>query len=95
MTTYCLDTNAVSDLMAGEARIVAQLSQVRPAVFISVITRGEVFHGIARLPDGKHKANLLEKAARILAALPCEPVAPEMAMPMLASRAMLKGADLL
>jgi len=81
MAAYCLDTNVISDVMAGEPKTLARLEAARKtsSTFISVIVRGEVLHGIGRLADGKRKANLLQKANKLLAVIPCEPLVAEIA----------------
>lgn len=78
--TYMLDTNAFSDLMREHAKLDARLANVAPTdpVLICSIVRGEVLHGIQRLPQGKRRRELEAKAARLFTKLPCEPV-PEAA----------------
>ena len=78
--TYLLDTNAISDLMRGAAGIESWLSSAKQdeRVGTCTIVRGEVLFGIARLPEGKRRAGLLESARLLFDSLPCEPI-PERA----------------
>ena len=78
--TYLLDTNAISDLMRAAPRIenwMAELDQ-RDRVVTCTIVRGEVLFGIAKLPEGRRRAELEETGHQFLAAMLCEPV-PERA----------------
>jgi predicted nucleic acid-binding protein len=78
--TYLLDTNAISDLMRAAPRIenwMAGLDQGDRVVTCTIV-RGEVLFGIARLPQGRRRAELEETGLQFLAALHCEPV-PERA----------------
>ena len=38
---------------------------------ISVITRGEILYGLARLPNGKRRSDLEAKAVKLFAQFPC------------------------
>lgn len=75
---FLLDTTTFSDLMQEDPRAVAKLVGVAPTdrVAICSIVRGEVRHGIERLPSGKRREVLEAKALRLLAAILCEPVLP-------------------
>ena len=78
--TYLLDTNAISDLMRAAPRIehwMAGLDQGDRVVTCTIV-RGEVLFGIARLPEGRRRAELEDTGLQFLAALRCEPV-PERA----------------
>lgn len=77
---YLLDTNAISDLMRASPRIENWMARLDPRdrVVTCTIVRGEVLFGIARLPEGKRRAELEETGHQFLAALHCEPV-PERA----------------
>jgi predicted nucleic acid-binding protein len=78
--TYLLDTNAISDLIRGAAGIESWLSSAGQddRVVTCTIVRGEVLFGIARLPKGKRRRGLEERAQPLLGSLPCEPI-PERA----------------
>ncbi len=62
--------------MRGHPKIDARLAELDPddTVVTSVVTRGEVLHGLARLPSGKRRKALEAKAAGLFAQLSCEPV---------------------
>src|SRR5258708_2826115 len=78
--TYLLDTNAFSDLMRENPRVTTSLRAVAGSdrVVTSVIVRGEILHGLLRMPAGKRKDLLDIKAAALFASIPCEAV-PESA----------------
>jgi tRNA(fMet)-specific endonuclease VapC len=74
---YLLDTNAVSDLMRENPQITARLRAAAgpDRVINSVIVRGEILHGLLRMPTGNRKDLLERKAAALFASIPCEGVA--------------------
>jgi predicted nucleic acid-binding protein len=78
--TYLLDTNAVSDLMRAATRTESWMAGLDRGdrIVICTIVRGELLFGIARLPDGRRRAELEEVGSQFLAAFHCEPV-PERA----------------
>jgi len=60
---YLLDTCAISELVAKRPnqRVIDWIDEVEPeAVYISVITIGEIRKGIEKLPDSKRKSMLQE-----------------------------------
>jgi len=73
---FLLDTNAFSDLMREHPQLDARLAALAPSdrVVICSVVRGEIRYGLERLPQGKRRKTLEEKAAKLFAALPCEPV---------------------
>jgi predicted nucleic acid-binding protein len=73
---YLLDTNAISDLMRENPQIAAHLRAAAAAdrVVTSVKVRGEILHGLLRMPAGKRKDLLEGKAAALFASIPCEGV---------------------
>lgn len=73
---YLLDTNAVSDRMGGHSRIVSRLAAMAPndRAVICPIVRGEILHGIERLPAGKRRSAIVENAKKAFDTLPCEPL---------------------
>jgi predicted nucleic acid-binding protein len=78
--TYLLDTNAISDLMRASQRIENWMAKLNldDQVATCTIVRGEVLFGIARLPEGRRRAELEETGHQFLSAFHCEPV-PERA----------------
>lgn len=42
--------------------------------FTCSIVKGEILFGIARLPEGKRRQDLQQKANELFAAIPCEPI---------------------
>jgi tRNA(fMet)-specific endonuclease VapC len=75
---FLLDTTTFSDLMRENPRTQSKLRGIAPTdrVAICSIVRGEVRHGIERLPLGKRREALDAKSRQLFAALPCEPVLP-------------------
>lgn len=73
---FLLDTSAFSDLMREHPRADARLSNVTPTdrVAICSVTRGEICYGIERLPQGRRRQELEAKAAKLFAAILCEPI---------------------
>ncbi len=64
-----LDTNVVSELMrAAPSDLVVDWvdGQVATDVYLTAITVAELLYGIARLPDGKRKADLAERIDEML-----------------------------
>ena len=63
---YVLDTNAVSAMMKGDARVLAKLAQSdRADVCIPQPVFAEIACGIARLPASKRRERLKERFALI------------------------------
>jgi predicted nucleic acid-binding protein len=73
---YLLDTNAISALMRADSRMASWLSSIGPndRVVICTITRGEILFGLERLAPRRRRSELEEKALRLFAVLPCEPI---------------------
>ena len=60
-----LDTNVISELMRSEPSrcVIGWLdAQVADQIAITAVTVGELLYGVARLPDGKRKQSLHQKA---------------------------------
>ena len=45
-------------------------------VVMCTISRGEILFGFERLPRGRRRIELEEKARKVFASLPCEPILP-------------------
>ncbi|MFM9073513.1 MAG: type II toxin-antitoxin system VapC family toxin [Cyanobium sp.] len=59
-----LDTNVISELMRPqpEPRVLAWADGLDPeAVAITAMNEAEILHGLARLPDGRRRKQLLER----------------------------------
>ena len=58
-----LDTNIVSALMAGGDEIDPWLARVpRHEIYMTVMTRAEIRYGLARLPVGRRRSDLIARA---------------------------------
>ena len=77
---FMLDTTAFSDLMREHPRVQTRLSVLAPTERVSIcpVVRGEILHGLARLPASQRRRDLETKAVRLFAAVPCESI-PEAA----------------
>jgi predicted nucleic acid-binding protein len=75
---YLLDTNAISALMRGEARMASWLSSigVDDRVITCTIARGEILFGLERLAPGRRRTDLEGKAGKLFDVIPCEPIPP-------------------
>lgn len=73
---YHLDTSAFSDLMREHPLMLTRISALPPDEMLGICTvvRGEILHGLGRLPDGQRRRELTLKATRLFAALPCSPI---------------------
>lgn len=61
--SYLIDTNVLSELRRKQpdARVVAWMqARPRPALFLSVLTLGEIRKGIERIEDSVHKQSLVD-----------------------------------
>jgi len=77
---FLLDSNAFSDLMRKDPRVEARLAALAPndEVTICSIVRGEILYGLARLPQGRRRANRTKQATPLFASMGCQLV-PEAA----------------
>jgi len=75
---YLPDTSAFSDLIREHPKYAERLGKLTPddQLLVCPIVPGELSYGLARLPEGKRGRDLRAKAARLLAAVRCEPVPP-------------------
>ena len=74
--TYLLDTNAISDLMRAVQRIESWMAELDPAdrIVTCTIVRGEILFGVARLPEGRRRADLENAGYQFLTAFKCKPI---------------------
>ena len=65
MRHYLLDTNMVSHLLRGQARVVQRVEAVQMAsLSISAITEGELLFGLARRPEATRLQKLVQAFLR-------------------------------
>src|SRR5437867_12590235 len=78
---YLLDTTAFSDLMREHAQMQTRLAALSPDETLSICTvvRGEILHGISRLPEGQRRDDLARKAKRLFDVIPCLPISEAVA----------------
>lgn len=73
-TTYLLDTNTVSAIMADHPKVKARLSAQPMRIITCPLVCGVIRYGLERLPAGKRRSDLESKAAKVLAAIAIEPL---------------------
>lgn len=73
MPTYLLDTNTFSYLMSEHESVKAHVEALDETdqIVISSIVRGEIRYGIERMPAGKRRSRVKEKAEKLFAVIPC------------------------
>jgi toxin FitB len=74
-----LDTNVLSELMRPQGNEIVLKwvdSQEKSALGICVITVAEILYGIAKLPEGKRKTNLLDTANHMFTTLFSDRILP-------------------
>ena len=76
MNKYLLETTTWSWLMEDNPKVKGHLNSLTESdyLFTSPIVKGEILFGIVRLPDGKRRRGLEQKANELFAAVPCEPI---------------------
>ncbi len=76
MNKYLLDTSTCSLLMKDNPKVKGRLNSLTESdyPFTCSIVKGEILFGIARLPAGKRRQNLQQKANELFAVIPCEPI---------------------
>ena len=75
---YLLDTSVISSLMRADARMATWISSIGAGdrVVTCTIARGEILFGLERLAPGRRRTELEEKARKLFAVVPCEPIPP-------------------
>jgi predicted nucleic acid-binding protein len=78
---YLLDTTAFSDLMREHPQMQIRLAALSPDETLSICTvvRGEILHGLGRLPEGQRRDDLIVKATRLFDTIPCLSIAESVA----------------
>lgn len=78
LATYLLDTSAISALMRGDAGTASWLATLGAddRLVVCAIAGGETLFGIERLAYGRRRTDLEDKAANVVAVLPCEHIPP-------------------
>ena len=76
MNKYLLDTSTCSLLMQDNSRVKGRLDSLTESDyhFTCPIVKGEIFFGIVRLPDGKRRQDLEQRANKLFATVPCDPI---------------------
>ncbi len=90
MNKYLLDTSICSFLMHGNSKVNGHLDSLTDSDFhfICTIVKGEILFGIQRLPSGKRKQDLKQRADELFAEVQCDTI-PE---PVADTYAQLKAA---
>ena len=81
MSVYLLDTTTLSLLMRESASAIGHLETMAAGdrITTSVIVRGEIGYGLAKVAAGRRRRDLVVRAAALLRELPCEPVSSSIA----------------
>ena len=76
MNKYLLDTSTCSLLMKDIPRVKGRLNSLTESDyhFTCPIVKGEILFGISRLPAGKRRQNLEQKANELFADVSCDPI---------------------
>jgi predicted nucleic acid-binding protein len=79
MAAALLDTNAISDLMRDHTQVTARATSHTDPLVTSVIVWGGIRYGLHRMPAGRKRNDLEQRASRIQIALPGEPITLQIA----------------
>ena len=76
MNKYLLDTSTCSLLMQDNSRVKRRLDSLTESDyhFTCPIVTGEILFGIGRLPNGKRRQDLEQRANELFATVPCDPI---------------------
>ena len=79
MNKYLLDTSTCSLLMQDNSTVKGRLDSLTESDyhFTCPIVKGEIFFGIVRLPNGKRRQDLEQRANELFATVPCDPIPGE------------------
>ena len=81
MNKYLLDTSTCSLLMKDNPRVKGRFDSLSESDyhFTCTIVKGEILFGIGRLPDGKRRKDLEQRANELFAEVQCDPVSENVA----------------
>ena len=76
MNKYLLDTSTCSLLMQDNSKVKGRLDSLTESDyhFTCPIVKGEILFGIGRLPSGKRRQDLEQRANELFATVPCDPI---------------------
>ena len=76
MNKYLLDTSTCSLLMKDNPKVKGRLDSLSESDyhFTCPIVKGEILFGIQRIPSGKRKQDLEQKADELFAKVQCDPI---------------------
>ena len=76
MNKYLLDTSTCSLLMEDLPSVKGRLESLTATdySFTCPIVKGEILFGIVRLPTGKKRQGIQQKADELFAKIPCDPI---------------------
>jgi tRNA(fMet)-specific endonuclease VapC len=76
MNKYLLETSTWSLLMRDIPKVKGRLNSLAESdyLFTCPIVKGEILFGILRLPTGKRRRDLEQKANELFAQIPCDPI---------------------
>ncbi len=76
MNKYLLDTSTCSLLMQDNPGVKGRFDSLTESDyhFTCPIVKGEILFGIGRLPAGKRKQDLEQRANELFATVPCDPI---------------------
>lgn len=76
MNKYLLDTSTCSLLMQDNSRVKGRFDSLTESdyYFTCPIVKGEILFGIVRLPQGKRRQDLEQRADELFATVPCDSI---------------------
>jgi tRNA(fMet)-specific endonuclease VapC len=78
---FLLDTTVMSDLIREHPKVTAHLLELNldDRVILCSVVRGEIRYGIEKLSPGQRRTDIENKATRLMAALPSQPISDAVA----------------